>query len=145
MNHFAKLAKQREADQLTRKREARDRSESTEPVIQLQVSRPLIPRREIPGVFRRLTGGAKKPHEQTVRRWYSRGVCVGKDQPRVTLDVTYVGGEVFTTVAAVKEFIAITTTKRRRKKRRPSLTPKESALAMSADVAMARIESLTVN
>ena len=66
-------------------------------------STDLIPRREIPGVFRRETGGAKNPHEATIRRWYTKG-CKG-----VVLSVTYVGGQVFTTRLAVREFIRATT------------------------------------
>jgi hypothetical protein len=60
----------------------------------------MIPRREIPAVVRQITGGAKNPHEQTVRRWYSKGIR------GVRLEVTYVGGEVFTTHRQLKCFFA---------------------------------------
>lgn len=60
----------------------------------------MIPRREIPAAIRRITGGAKNPHEQTIRRWYSRGIR------GVRLEVTYVGGEVFTTWRQIHLFLA---------------------------------------
>lgn len=62
------------------------------------MSEAMIPRKEIPAAVRRITGGAKNPHEQTVRRWYSKGVR------GVRLEVTYVGGEVFTTHRAIVAF-----------------------------------------
>lgn len=75
----------------------------------------LIPRREIPGEVRRLTGEAKNPHEQTIRRWYTRGV------KGVVLRVRYIGGEVFTTRGWLEEFFDLVTVASQRTKRvRPS-------------------------
>ena len=86
----------------------------------------LIPRREIPATIRRMTGGAKKPHEATVWRWYTKGV------KGVTLDVERIGGEVFTTERALLQFFAETkaaTKSRRRREQRPIATGVSNARA----------------
>lgn len=72
-----------------------------------------IPRKDIPAALRRLTGSNKNVHESTIRRWYTKGV------KGVVLKVEYVGGEVFTTHANLREFIAATTFVALRKHRKP--------------------------
>lgn len=51
----------------------------------------LIPRRDMPKTVRQLTGRPQNPHEQTIRRWYTKGIA------GVVLETTWIGGEVFTT------------------------------------------------
>jgi hypothetical protein len=85
----------------------------------------LIPRRDIPGEVRRLTGESKNPHEQTIRRWYSVG-CRG-----VMLQVRYVGGEVYTTERWLKEFFELVTlaASRKFKPKKTELLPSRKGLA----------------
>ena len=59
---------------------------------------PFIGLRSIPGIVRRMTGETKNPHIQTVRRWYIKGV------KGITLQVVYVGGNVFTTETMLQTF-----------------------------------------
>lgn len=95
----------------------------------------MIPRREIPSVIRRITGGAKNPHEQTIRRWYSRGIR------GVRLEVTYVGNEVFTTYRQIQLFIAQVkiSAESRRRVRNQHQQPTESDEPTTCDTRRARM------
>lgn len=69
----------------------------------------LVPRRDIPKVVRQLTGRPKNPHEQTIRRWYTKGIA------GVVLATYWVGGEIFTTKADLVAFFEqVTAAKARR-------------------------------
>ncbi|TWU66479.1 hypothetical protein [Crateriforma conspicua] len=61
-----------------------------------------IPRSKMPAAVCRVLGGPK-PHEQTVRRWYGRGIK-GGDGRRIRLHVRYIGGRVYTTEAWIRVF-----------------------------------------
>ncbi len=95
----------------------------------------MIPRREIPAAIRRITGGAKNPHEQTIRRWYSRGIR------GVRLEVTYVGGEVFTTWRQIHLFLAQVkiSAEARRRVRNQHQQPAESDEPTPCDTRRARM------
>jgi|GEM_PF-4172557 len=98
----------------------------------------MIPRREIPGVVRQITGGAKNPHEQTVRRWYSKGIR------GVRLEVTYVGGEVFTTHRQLKCFfdqVQIAASAGRQNDRPRPAKGRRGIQTLTANLAAARVLS----
>jgi len=70
---------------------AKDRMNAKRPKV-------LIRRKDIPNTVRKMTGRPSNPHEQTVRRWYTRGIA------GVKLEIDYIGGEVFTTREALVAF-----------------------------------------
>lgn len=77
--------------------------------VRYSTPRPLVPRRDIPRVVRQLTGRPRNPHEQTVRRWYTKGIA------GVVLEIQWIGGEVFTTQDALIAFFEqVTAAKLRR-------------------------------
>ena len=100
----------------------------------VQWAEPMIPRRLIPQAVRKLTCGAKNPHESTIRRWYTKG------RRGVRLEVVYIGGEVFTTQTMLKRFFTETTASAicQREQR---LTPRDIALSKSAAQVNAELES----
>ena len=60
--------------------------------------RALVARRDIPRTVRQMTGRPRNPHEQTIRRWYTKGIA------GVKLEIQWIGGEVYTTKEAIISF-----------------------------------------
>lgn len=58
----------------------------------------LIPRKDIPAAIQRVMRMPTKPHEHTVRRWYTKGLN------GVLLEVIYLGGRVHTTNSRIRDF-----------------------------------------
>jgi hypothetical protein len=86
------------------------------PVFEGRIVKKMIARKDIPAAVRRITGGARNPHEATVWRWYTRGVA------GILLNVHRFGGEVFTTEQDLRDFFALTTAQPKERRQMASLS-----------------------
>lgn len=97
---------------------------------------PLIPFKQIPGLYRRLAGTPKNPSHASVRRWYQTGTRSG-----IRLNVEYRSGSVFTTRENVELFIRQRDAQSKQKHIRRSFVHLEKS---SPDLAMARLSAMGI-